>query len=265
MLIVLDPGHGGKDRTNRGPTGYVEADGALAIALAAREFLWSAGVKVRMTRESDKTVELYTRPYLANEWEADLYVSIHTNAAADPNAAGIETYHSLNGEWGNQFYPQAHELALFVQTELARATGFKDRGIKTRLVTREDSPIKGMDYYAVIRRAKRPAIITEVGFHTNPGEEAKLKDAAFLKKSGEAIAMGITGFIGGPPMPLPPLPQKETLIGKIIDEEADVYFRGEYIGQSGMVNGSSTSPLRQLAQDKLGLAVRWTPGRIDID
>ena len=187
--IAIDPGHGGEDRVNRGPTGYVEADGVLDIALRLKRLLLDA-FDVYLTRESDITVALNDRPAKANNWGADLLVSIHTNAAS-PEAQGVETWHSKNGEWGTVFQAEARQVALIVQEELVRATGLKDRGIKTRLVDRRDSPIYGLDYYAVIRRAKCPALIIEAGFHTNPLEEARLKTADFRQKVAEAIAAGL--------------------------------------------------------------------------
>lgn len=195
MLIVLDPGHGGRDRANRGPTGYVEADGVLDIALRLKSLLANF-FDVRLTRETDTTVTLNDRSRLANEWRADLLVSVHTNAAADPEAGGIEIFYSHTGEWGDQFREQAALVAAAVQEELVRATGLRDRGIKTRLVDNPGSPLNGLDYYAVIRRAKCPAIIVEAGFHTNPDEEAKLKTGEFRQKIAEAIATGLKRVYG---------------------------------------------------------------------
>jgi len=170
--IFIDPGHGGKDRTNRGPTGYIEADGVLDIALRLRLLLQAAGFLVHLSRETDSTVNLYDRSSKTNNWGADLFVSIHTNAHPNPSANGVEAWHSLNGEWGGQFHAEAKRVANIVQTELVARTGLRDRGIKTRLIETAGSPIRGMDWYAVIRRTKCPAIIIEAGFHTNPTEEA---------------------------------------------------------------------------------------------
>lgn len=188
--IFIDPGHGGSDTANRGPSGYVEAHGVLDIALRLKDLLVSS-YDVLLSRELDITLSLEDRTNKANTWGADLLVSIHTNAAGSPEARGIETWHSKNGEWGARFSDQAKRVAMIVQEELVKATGLKDRGIKTRLVDRRDSPIYGLDYYAVIRKAKCPAIIIEAGFHTNPQEEAKLKTADFRQKVAEGIAAGI--------------------------------------------------------------------------
>ncbi|MEW5920497.1 MAG: N-acetylmuramoyl-L-alanine amidase [Bacillota bacterium] len=196
MKVFIDPGHGGKDRANRGPAGYVEADGVLDMAKRLRLILETVpGMNVKMSREADETVALYDRPKMANAWGADIFISIHTNAGP-PAAHGIETFHSLQGEWGSKSSSDARRLAGLVQQELVKATGLSDRGIKTRLVTTGGSPIQGMDFYAVIRRTKCPAIITEVGFHSNPREEALLKTDSFRQKAAEAIASGVKKYYG---------------------------------------------------------------------
>lgn len=180
MKICLDPGHGGKDRANRGPTGYVEADGNLDIALRAKAILNKNGFRVIMTREKDLTVSLAGRTAIANRNKADLLVSIHTNAGPR-TAGGTETYYSA-------FSRQGKSLAKTIQTSLT-VLGLKDRGIKTRLGR------NGKDYYYMIRNPKAVSIITELAFHTNPQEEKLLKTPAFRKKAAEAIARGIMFYI----------------------------------------------------------------------
>ena len=189
MIICIDPGHGGTSRANVGPTGYVEADGVLDIAKLLRPML-TPHYDVRMTRDTDKTVGLYDRAKMANDWKADLFISIHTNAGSAA-ARGAETFHSFKGEWGTQFQAEAKRAAAIIQAELVAATGMVDRGIKTNLVNNPGSPIHGMDYYGVIRQAKCPALIVEAGFHSNPAEEAMLKTTAFRKRIAEGIAKGV--------------------------------------------------------------------------
>ncbi len=189
MLIVLDPGHGGSSRANVGPTGYVEADGVLDIGLRLRDLL-APFYDVRMTREADVTVNLYDRPAMANEIGADLFISLHTNAGPS-EAQGVETYHSRNGEWGDIFQAEAKCVAEHIQRELVVATGLVDRGTKTWLVNSPGSPIHGMDYLAVIRRAKMPALLVEAGFHSNLQDEALLKTSEFRQKIAQGIFNGI--------------------------------------------------------------------------
>ncbi len=207
MLIVLDPGHGGTSRANVGPTGYVEADGVLDIGLRLRDLL-TPYFAVRMTRQADITVELHDRTAMANELQADLFVSLHTNGGP-PEARGAEIFYSRNGEWGDIFHKEAKRVALHVQRELVAATGLFDRGIKTWLINSPGSPLHGKDYLAVIRRAKMPSLLVESGFHTNPQEEALLKTPQFRQKIAQGIFLGLfvaykdklvnaTPIIGGP-------------------------------------------------------------------
>ena len=182
--IVIDPGHGGTDRANRGPTGYIEADGVLDISLKLRKLLVDAGYTVMMTREKDETVALYKRAENANLWKGDLFISVHTNAAADQNAGGVEIFHTLVNEWNNQAHQrEAKRVAEIVQRRLVSVTGLRNRGVKTRLINNAASVINGKDYYAVIRRSNMPALIVEVAFHSNRSEEALLKTDAFRTKA----------------------------------------------------------------------------------
>ncbi len=195
MNVFIDPGHGGSEKANRGPTGYIEADGVLDIALKLKPLL-QPHFDVKLSRETDVTVPLYARSDMANAWGADILVSIHTNAAANPEVQGIEIFHSKIGEWGGRFEPEANWLATCALMFLCKETGRESRGIKTSLVGTPGSPIQGMDYYAVLRRARCPAIIVEAGFHTNPEEEALLKTSEFRRKVAEAIAKGILYYAG---------------------------------------------------------------------
>ncbi|HHV73004.1 MAG TPA: N-acetylmuramoyl-L-alanine amidase [Clostridia bacterium] len=179
MKVCLDPGHGGKDRANRGPSGYIEADGVLDIALRVKELLVKKGIEVVITRDKDETVSLAKRVAIADGNKADILVSIHSNAGP-PQARGVETFYSA-------FSKQGKALAKEIQIRLV-GLGLKDRGIKIRLGK------NGADYYYMIRNPKAVSVITEVGFHTNPEEEKLLKTASFRQKAAQAIANGIIAF-----------------------------------------------------------------------
>ncbi len=190
--IVIDPGHGGSDRANRGPTGYVEADGVLDISLKLRKILADSGYTVIMTREKDETVALYKRAEKANAWKGDLFLSIHTNAAADQNIGGVETFHTLSNEWNNKAHAdEAKKVAQAIQNKLVASTGLLNRGIKTRLINNPTSVIDKKDYYAVIRRSNMAALIIEVAFHSNSKEEALLKRDDFRNSAAHSIASAI--------------------------------------------------------------------------
>jgi len=182
-VIVIDPGHGGRDRWNVGPTGYVEADGTLFMAKRAQEFLKNMGCPhVYLTRTGDydlcskeglaytQAKELSLRAAYANRLDADYFVSIHTNAASSPDAHGTETFCYKFGYMGER-------LAKQIQLATVATLGTVNRGVKEA-------------NFAVLRETKMPAALVEVMFHSNPSEERRLKDVRNLALAGDAIAMG---------------------------------------------------------------------------
>lgn len=229
MLICLDPGHGGRDRANRGPTGYVEADGVLDIALRTRSLLQAQGLQVIMTRERDETVALAARTALANSRGADLLVSIHTDAASSPAARGCTVFCSANRQASRQ-------LAVAIEAPL-RAAGRPSRGVRTRTLS------DGRDYYHVIREAKMPAVIVECAFHTNPEEEALLQQPQFRQLLATAIAAGITDYAGV---------SHNIVAIELENRILDVPGR--------LLDGVTYAPVRALAE-ALGLRVYWDAER----
>lgn len=205
LKVCIDPGHGGSDRSNRGLTGYIEADGVLDIALKLKAFLEKYNdIEVVMTREKDETVTLARRVSIANDANVDIYVSVHTNAFDTPAAEGIETFHSIKPDPGTG----GHKLASYIQDEICKATGLKNRGIKTRKGS------DGRDYYYVIKNTKMPAVIVECGFHTNFTEEKLLKTDEFRLKCAQGIGKGIIRYFDIPE----PNPNKDiirTILRKI--------------------------------------------------
>lgn len=184
--IMVDPGHGGGDHGAIGPTGKREKDVNLAVSLKLREKLKDLGAEVRMTRETDRKVshpdasqgeELRARVKLANEWPAQVYVSVHSNSAANPAAHGTETYHSRNAS------RKSREMAGHVNSELVKATGFRDRGVKAA-------------NFHVIKNTHMPAVLVETGFISNPVEEGHLTDPSMQDKMAQAITNGVEKTFG---------------------------------------------------------------------
>lgn len=226
MRVCLDPGHGGNDRANRGPTGYVEADGVLDIALRTRTLLRSAGLPVVMTRDRDAAVSLAARTAYAAAQDADILVSIHTDAYSDPRANGCTVFCSVRDD-------QSRNLAVAIEQAL-RNVGRPSRGVRTRVLA------DGRDYYHVIREARMPAVLVECAFHSNPTEEALLKTPEFRQLIATAIADGIKAFVG---------PQVPDVIPILLD--------GELLPVTGRLIGDVTyAPVRALAE-ALGLTVIW--------
>lgn len=195
--VVLDPGHGGADRGARGRAG-VEKTLTLDLAKRVRRVLEARGVRVRMTRLTDRTLSLERRVEIAKECDADLVVSLHFNSGG--SAEGIETFcippagsgstanpskGSARGDNaavpGNRYDEQNVWLAHCVQKSLLRATGAPDRGVRRAR-------------FQVIRQAACPAVLVESGFLTNPREEEKILRVEYRELLAGAIAEGILAY-----------------------------------------------------------------------
>lgn len=185
--IGIDPGHGGSDRSNRGPTGYIEADGVLDISKHCANELLNNGYEIVMTRDKDTSLSLRTRANILNKAGVDIAVSIHSNAAGDHRVRGIETIHSINPNSPGQ------KLARVIYDRLKNDLGLPGR----RVFSRESETTPGTDYYGMIKHTTMPCVIVEVEFHSNPKAEALLKDPDFRKRVGVSIARGITEFCEG--------------------------------------------------------------------
>ena len=183
---MVDPGHGGGDAGARGPEGAKESMINLGVSLKLRDKLEALGAEVRMTRDTDRKVshpdasqseELRARVAMANSWPAQVYVSVHSNSAANPAAHGTETYHSRNAS------EKSKEMAAAVHKEMVGATGFRDRGVKAA-------------NFHVIKNTHMPAILVETGFVSNPVEEKHLTDPEMQDKMAQAITNGVEQVFG---------------------------------------------------------------------
>ena len=190
IKIAIDPGHGGKDRTNRGPTGYIEADGVLDISIKLRDILTDTGsFDVKLTRDKDMTLGLSERAIIAADWGANMFISQHTNASGQPintSVRGTEVYTSvaLNDEL----------LAALMAKAISAAIGTKNRGA----MQRESNKYPGEDYYTVIDTAQDRGIphvlLIESAFHDNKEDEALLKDEDIRLAIAKAQAAVICKF-----------------------------------------------------------------------
>jgi N-acetylmuramoyl-L-alanine amidase len=200
--ICLDPGHGGKDSGNRvgfGFFGHSEKTYTLALALELRGQLKKLGFNVILTRSTDTFVELPARPDFANRHGADLFVSLHFNAAPTgrDEVEGPETYcitpagaasSNAQGEGGdvgatpaNRFENQSLLLAYRMEKSLVLNLGVPDRGVRRAR-------------FAVLRDAAMPAILIEGGYMTHPAEGKKIFDSAYRQQMASAIVKGIMAY-----------------------------------------------------------------------
>jgi N-acetylmuramoyl-L-alanine amidase len=216
--IVIDPGHGGSETGAIGASGVLEKDVTLAIASKLASLIRSRmSVRVVQTRSRDEQIDLTQRTALANEYGADLFVSIHLNAALRKGASGTETYFlSLEASddlaqqaaerenadatgaidptsdlklilWDlahQQYLKDSSAFAEAVQDELSRATETVNRGVK-------QAPFR------VLIGATMPAALVEVGFISNPNEEERLNRDDYQLLLAEAIYKGIERFKAG--------------------------------------------------------------------
>ncbi len=217
-LIVIDPGHGGRDPGAVGRGGLKEKDVALGIAGYVKNILEGQNkAKVILTRDRDQYLPLERRAWIANSKDADLFVSIHANAHPSRSVNGVETYYLDNTtdraamrvaalendtpeKRGDDLSRilidlrcnvnawESNELAHTMQkalVEKVRQKGYKG----TR-----DLGAKGSLFYVLIG-AHMPSILVEVAFITNPSEEKRLATRAYQKALAEGVARGITDYL----------------------------------------------------------------------
>jgi N-acetylmuramoyl-L-alanine amidase len=184
--VVLDPGHGGHDSGAIGYSGSYEKDVNLSVAKKAAELLRAAGYEVLMTREDDRYLSLNDRVDFANSSRAAAFVSIHSNGSTNPETNGTEVYYYIDQD-DPVVVAQAAERARFariMQDNLLRALGRKDNGVRDN------------KNFVVIRYTQIPAILVEIAYLTNLGEEVLLNDPAFQDRAAQAIANGIMEYLG---------------------------------------------------------------------
>ena len=217
MVIVIDPGHGGKDPGALGRKGTREKDIVLKISAQLRDLLAKkTKAKVFMTRDSDVFIKLKDRATFANEHKADLFVSIHINSHPKKSIKGLELYHfgeasdpravevaarengtplEDNGPaWQFILADKLHDKKIEDSQELAWTTKkalvkylkpfykIKDHGVKT-------AP------FFVLRMTTMPAILAEIAFISNPSEEKLLKSTTYQKRMARGIFEGLKGYI----------------------------------------------------------------------
>ncbi len=213
-VIVLDPGHGGRDPGAIGVRGTHEKDVTLAICRAIRQQIEAArgGAKVVLTREGDEFLSLRERVDLAHEARADLFVSIHADAAPNPAARGLSAY-TLSEKASDEFAGALAQRENRVDTiygvdlkhtdrataaillDLARRHSHnasltaKRRivhgvGDKLRLL---DNPMRAADF-AVLKSPQVPSVLVETGFLSNPQDELLLREEKSRLRIARALA-----------------------------------------------------------------------------
>ena len=181
-LIAIDIGHGGRDP---GAISRIknmkESDIILDVGHRLNRLLLNAGFRTIMTREDDTFIPLFERAEIANAVNADLFISVHANSVVNPLIHGVE----------NLFYPSERKpddnrnnrkLAEIFQRVMVDYLGAHDRGIFAR------------PNLVVTRETEMPAIITEIGYLSNPAEEAKLSTDEYRQRVAESLFNSILAY-----------------------------------------------------------------------
>jgi N-acetylmuramoyl-L-alanine amidase len=209
-VVVIDPGHDAKANlateqigpgsatrkiedgggTHGVVTGIREPDLTLDVSLRLRRLLRAAGVRVVTTRvrTSGTSMGNIARAQIANRAGAALFLRIHADGSASPDARGTHTLTpALRPGWTDDVYRASRRAAGLVQVELVRALGFPDRGIQER------SDFTGFNW------ANVPVILVEMGFMTNPSEDRALATPAVRERAALGLCRGTLRFLGLPP------------------------------------------------------------------
>jgi N-acetylmuramoyl-L-alanine amidase len=179
FVVMIDPGHGGKDPGAIGVNNLREIDVIFPIALQVSEILKKNGVTVQLTRDRDYFVGLDERVQMSAQAKADIFVSIHANSIDNrPDVHGLETYHYNIGE----------DLANTVHNRIINVF---NNDLKIPLNDRRIRSAR----FLVLRKSNIPAILVETGYLSSPEEVVQLGKAQYQTNMAQAIAQGILEYI----------------------------------------------------------------------
>jgi len=215
--IVVDPGHGGKDPGAVGLSGLQEKDVVLAIGQkVAKKLKDDLGIDAVMTRSTDVFIELQERTAIANQVGADLFISIHANAALNRKASGIETYYLNLAKTEKAAQLAAREngtslekvsllqavlfdlMANYKLNDSAHLAEEVQKALFKRLAGQDPSTknlgVKQGPFYVLVG-ATMPSILVESAFISNLQDEMKLADPHYLEETAEGIIDGVVAYI----------------------------------------------------------------------
>ncbi|WP_153184289.1 N-acetylmuramoyl-L-alanine amidase family protein, partial [Thermus scotoductus] len=221
-VVLLDPGHGGVDP---GMVGYVvEKEVVLDVALRLKRLLEREGIEVRLTRDRDmhlspdKREDLSRRAALADSSQVNLFISLHVNATPTRTAQGVEVFYfgraqdarvltqvireNGGGELGKRLTQEARTVAERILSDIVAQANqrYSQRLAETlgrKLSQTTGSPFRGTfpgDFF-VLRYAKVPAVLVEMGFGDHPAEGRRLADPAYREKVAQGLLSGILTFL----------------------------------------------------------------------
>lgn len=218
MRIVVDPGHGGKD-PGAVRSRMREKDWNLAVGRELAALLKKAGFEVKMTRENDTFIALSDRSKISNNFKADLFVSVHTNASKNSSAHGFQVYFRsekatdkeaadvaameneamqyeevhynfvdalLQSLAKNEFVNESSKLAGYMRNAV-----YKQPGIG--IAVNQNSSVRQANFY-VLKGVNSPAVLVEMGYISSPKDRARLSQKAVQKKMAQGIFNGVRDY-----------------------------------------------------------------------
>lgn len=213
--VVLDPGHGGDANGTEGPSGTLEKSITLAVSRKVKALIESRlGLRVIMTRDDDRTLDQDQRAAIANNNHADLFVSIHANAAVRPAVKGAEVYYlsvdradleaRRRADAPSAALPQLGGGTRAIELILWEAAQARHLEQSARLATVVEASLRGrvemsprplqQAPFRVLVGANMPAVLVEIGYLSNPEEEKALTSGAHQDKVAAAIFDAISRF-----------------------------------------------------------------------
>jgi N-acetylmuramoyl-L-alanine amidase len=217
--IVVDAGHGGHDTGTIGPSGFLEKDLTLDVALRLGKMLESRlGADVVYTRDDDTFIPLETRTAIANQQQADLFISIHANSSSDVTARGVETYYLNFTSSADALAVAARENAVSEKSihelqDLVKKIAMKEKieesrefatdvqkllhaGLAAKAPAIRDRGVKKAPFIVLIG-ANMPSILAEISFLSNPADEKRLQTPEYRQKIAESLYKGIARYVSG--------------------------------------------------------------------
>ena len=217
--IVIDPGHGGHDTGTIGPNGLEEKDLVLDVSRRLGKLLETRlGSEVTYTRRDDTFIPLETRTAIANQEQADLFVSVHANSSHDPDARGVETYYLNFTSSPDALEVAARENAVSEKSvyelqDLVKKIALREKieesrefagdvesslhaGLATKNPGLRDRGVKKAPFIVLIG-ANMPSILAEISFVSNPGDEKRLRTAEYRQRIAESLYRGIAKYVSG--------------------------------------------------------------------
>lgn len=227
LVIAIDPGHGGQDPGAVGLAGNREKDVTLAISRElARQINATPGLKAFLTRDADMYIPLGNRARLARTAKADMFISIHADAAENRSARGSSVYvlslkgaSSQRARWladkenrsdliGGARYKQADTMLTSVLLDLTQSGHMRaseDAGSEIlsglKRIGNHHKPHIERANFAVLRTSDMPSMLVETAFISNPEEEKRLIDPAFQKQLARAVLDGVDTYFKRQPPP----------------------------------------------------------------